>query len=83
MRSRAIFATAVVMVASPGITSAASLCPPEVKEARALLTAKTAPATKATQPSKFQAAARGQDEQAPRGTTAKAARGHELLKYVP
>jgi hypothetical protein len=54
-------------LATPVIASAAPSCPPEVKEARALLTAKTASATKATQPSKIQAAARGQqDVQAPR-----------------
>ncbi|MBI2014561.1 MAG: hypothetical protein HYS77_03345 [Candidatus Rokubacteria bacterium] len=57
-------ATAVVMFASSAISSAASPCPPEVKEARQLLTAKSKTAT----PSKTQAAARGQqDIQAPRG----------------
>ncbi|MBI2156636.1 MAG: hypothetical protein HYU26_07020 [Candidatus Rokubacteria bacterium] len=57
-------ATAVVMFASSAISSAASPCPPEVKEARQLLTAKSKTAT----PSKTLAAARGQqDTQAPRG----------------
>jgi len=69
MRSRLLpVAIAIVSLAIPAITSAAPPCPPEVKEAKALLTTKTASATKATQPSKTQAAARGQqDVQAPRG----------------
>lgn len=70
MRSRFLpVAIAIVSLAGPAIASAAAPpCPSEVKEARALLTAKTATATKATQPSKTLAAARGQqDVQAPRG----------------
>jgi len=69
VRSLVLLAAAAVMVASPVIASAASPCPPEVKEARTLLTAKTATAAKATQPSKSQAAPRGQDVQAPRNVT--------------
>jgi hypothetical protein len=74
MRSLAMLAAAAVMLASPAITSAASPCPPEVKEAKALLTAKTATAGKVTQPPKSQAAARGQDTQAPRGQDVQAPR---------
>jgi hypothetical protein len=66
------------MLASPAITSAASPCPPEVKEAKALLTAKAATAGKATQPSKAQAGARGQDIQAPRGQDTQAPRGQDI-----
>ena len=77
MRSLAMLAAAAVMVASPAIGSAASPCPPEVKEARSLLTAKTATAGKTTQPSKSQAAARGQDIQAPRGQDTQAPRGQD------
>ena len=77
MRSLAMLAAAAVMVASPAITSAASPCPPEVQEAKALLTAKTATGAKATQPSKSQAGARGQDIQAPRGQDTQAPRGQD------
>jgi hypothetical protein len=66
------------MLASPAITGAAPSCPPEVKEAKALLTAKTAAPAKATRPSKSQAAARGQDAQAPRGQDAQAPRGQDV-----
>jgi len=78
MRSLALLAAAAVMVASPVIASAALPCPPEVKEARTLLMAKTATAAKATQPSKSQAAARGQDVQAPRGQDVQAPRGQDV-----
>ncbi len=78
MRSLAMLAAAAVMLASPAITSAASPCPPEVKEAKALLTAKAATAGKATQPPKSQAAARGQDTQAPRGQDTQAPRGQDV-----
>jgi hypothetical protein len=77
MRAIAILATGAVMFLSPTITTAASPCPPEVKEARTVLTAKTATAAKATQPSKSQAAARGQDVQAPRGQESQAPRGQD------
>jgi hypothetical protein len=77
MRSFPILATAVVMFVSPAITSAAAPCPPEVTEARTVLTAKTAPAPKAAQPSKSQAGARGQDTQAPRGQDTQAPRGQD------
>jgi hypothetical protein len=66
MRSLAMLAAAAVMVASAAITSAASPCPPEVKEAKALLMAKTATEAKATQPSRSQAAVLGQVIPAPR-----------------
>ena len=77
MRSVAMLAAAAFMIASPAIASAASPCPPEVKEARVLLTAKTTTAAKSTQPSKSQAAARGQDVQAPRGQDTQAPRGQD------
>jgi hypothetical protein len=73
-----MLAAAAVMVASPAVTSAASPCPAEVKEAQALLTAKTASAAKAAQPPKSQAGARGQEVQAPRGQDAQAPRGQEV-----
>ncbi len=78
MRSLAMLTAAAVMVASPAIASAASPCPPEVKEARTLLTAKTAAAAKATPPSKSLAAARAQDVQAPRGQDVQAPRGQDV-----
>ena len=64
-----LVAAALVSFSTPAIASAASpLCPPEVKEAGDLLTAKTVIAAKMTTPSKSQAGARGQqDTQAPRG----------------
>ena len=64
-----LVAAALVSLSTPVIASAASpLCPPEVKEAGDLLTAKTAIAAKMITPSKSQAGARGQqDTQAPRG----------------
>ena len=64
-----LVAAALVSFSTPAIASAASpLCPPEVKEAGDLLTAKTAIAAKMITPSKSQAGARGQqDTQAPRG----------------
>jgi hypothetical protein len=78
MRSVAMLAAAAFIIASPAIASAASPCPPEVKEARVLLTAKTTTAAKSTQPSKSQAAARGQDTQAPRGQDIQAPRGQDV-----
>jgi hypothetical protein len=67
MRSYAILAAAALIVAAPAVGSAAPQCPPDVKDAKALLTAKTTSAAKSTNPSKSQAAARGQEVQAPRG----------------
>ena len=78
MRSVAVLAAAAFMIASPAIASAASPCPPEVKEARVLLTAKTTTAAKSTQPSKSQAAARGQDVQAPRAQDVQTPRGQDI-----
>src|SRR3989337_787094 len=78
MRSLPILVTAAVMFAAPAIGSGASPCPPEVKEARALLAPKTATAAKAAQPSKSQVAARGQEVQAPRGQEVQAPRGQEV-----
>jgi hypothetical protein len=72
-----MLAAAAFMIASPAIASAASPCPLEVKEARVLLTAKTTTAAKSTQPSKSQAAAHGQDVQAPRGQDTQAPRGQD------
>jgi hypothetical protein len=77
MRYLVVLAAAAVMLVSPAITSAAAPCPPEVKEAKALLTAKTATGAKATQASKSLAAARGQDVQAPRGQDIQAPRGQD------
>ncbi|MBI2157570.1 MAG: hypothetical protein HYU26_11815 [Candidatus Rokubacteria bacterium] len=74
-----LVAAALVSFSTPAIASAASpLCPPEVKEAGDLLTAKTAIAAKMITPSKSQAGARGQqDIQAPRGQDVQAPRGQD------
>jgi hypothetical protein len=78
MRSLPAFvAIAIVSLSAPTITSAAPPCPPEVKEARELLTAKTATAAKVTRPPKSQAGARGQDAQTARGQDAQTARGQD------
>lgn len=61
----------LVSLSTPGLLAAAS-CPPEVKEVRDLLTAKTAAAS-AVRP-KSQASARGQETQAPRGQETQAPR---------
>jgi hypothetical protein len=61
------------------IASGAAPCPPEVKEARELLTAKTA-TTKTTQPPRSQVAARGQDVQAPRGQDVQAPQDVQALR---
>jgi hypothetical protein len=79
MRSRLLpVAIAIVSLATPVIANAAPPCPPDVKEARALLTTKMASASKVTQPSKSQAGARGQDVQAPRGQDVQAPRGQDV-----
>jgi hypothetical protein len=75
-----MLAAVAVMIASPAIASAASPCPPEVKEAGALLTAKTATAVKAT---KSLAAARGQDIQAPRQQDTQAPRAKQQDIQAP
>jgi hypothetical protein len=78
MRSLPFLVTvAIVSLSTPMIGSAASPCPPEVKEARELLTTKTA-TSKTTQPPRAQAAARGQDVQAPRGQDVQAPRGQNV-----
>jgi hypothetical protein len=78
MRSVAILATlAAVSLSTPTIVGAATPCPPEVKEARDLLTVKTATVNKATPPGKPLAAARGQDPQAARGQDPQTARGQD------
>jgi hypothetical protein len=77
MRSVATITTIAVIFLSPQITNAASPCPSEVKEARAVLTAKTTNAAKTTQPPKSQAAAHSQDVQAPRGQETQAPRGQD------
>ena len=78
MRSLPVLVSvAIVSLSTPVIASAASPCPPEVKEARDLLAAKTA-TTKTTQPPKSQASARGQDVQAPRGQDVQAPRGQDV-----
>jgi hypothetical protein len=78
MRSLSFLVTvAAVSLSIPVIGSAAPPCPPEVKEARELLTAKAATA-KTTQPPRSQAAARGQDVQAPRGQDVQAPRGQDV-----
>jgi hypothetical protein len=79
MRSRFLAAAiAVVSLTTPAFAGAAALCPPEVKQAKDLLTAKTASAkTKTTGPSKVLVAARGQDEQAARSQKPQAARGQD------
>jgi hypothetical protein len=73
-----LVAVAIVSLSIPVIASAAPTCPPDVKEARELLTAKTVTAAKAIQPPKSQAAARGQDVQAPRGQDVQAPRGQDV-----
>ena len=77
MRTAAILAAGAVMFLFPAITTAASTCPPEVREARTLLTAKTTN-VKPTQPSKSQAAARTQDVQAPRSQDVQGPRGRDV-----
>jgi hypothetical protein len=72
MRSRLFCVTvALALLATPA--TAAPICPAEVKEARELLTAKTAVA----QRPKSQAGARGQDTQAPREQDTQAPRGQD------
>ena len=71
-------AVAMVWLSTSGIAGAASACPPEVKEARTLLTAKTATAAKTTQPSKSLASARSQDVQAPRSQGVQAPRSQDV-----
>ena len=71
-------AVAMVWLSTSGIAGAASACPPEVKEARTLLTAKTATAAKTTQPSKSLASARSQDVQAPRSQDVQAPRSQDV-----
>jgi hypothetical protein len=79
MRSRSLLAAiAIVSFSTPVLASAAPPCPPEVTQARELLTTKTAKSAKVTQPSKSLAAARGQELQAPRGQELQAPRGQEL-----
>ena len=71
-------AVAMVWLSTSGIAGAASACPPEVKEARTWLTAKTATAAKTTQPSKSLASARSQDVQAPRSQDVQAPRSQDV-----
>jgi hypothetical protein len=79
MRSLAVLATLAAMsLSTPTIVSAASPCPPEVKEARDLLTPKTATVKKAAREPKSLAGARGQDVQAPRGQDPQAPRGQDV-----
>lgn len=77
-----VFLVAAALVSIPAIASAAAPpCPPEVKEAGDLLTAKTVIAAKMTTPSKSQAGARGQqDIQAPRGQDTQAPRGQQDIQ---
>ena len=86
MKSKTILASlATASLSFAAIVSAATPCPPEVKEARELLTAKTATVKKATRPAKSLAStrsedvqtARGQDPQAPRGQDPQAPRGQD------
>jgi len=70
-------AVAIVSLSTPAIATAAPLCPPEVNEARELLTAKTATAKKPAPP-KSQASARGQETQAPREQDIQAPRGQDI-----
>jgi hypothetical protein len=78
MRSPRLLAITAVLSAFPAIASGVSQCPPEVKQARDLLTAKTATAAKTTQVPRSHAAARGQDVQAPRGQDVQAPRGQDV-----
>jgi hypothetical protein len=80
-----LVAVAMVSTLTPAIARSAPPCPPEVTDARMLLTATAAQLSKSqaaargqeTQPSKSQAAARGQETQAPRGQETQAPRGQE------
>jgi hypothetical protein len=69
---------AMVSLSTSGIAGAAAPCPPEVKEARALLTAKTVTPAKAPEPSRSQAGARSQDVQAPRSQDIQAPRSQDV-----
>jgi len=98
MRSQ-LLSPAVALVSMSAIVTAAPLCPAEVKEARELLTARTAMAGKPSAAPKSQAGAHGQEIQAPRQQDVQAPRGQEtqaprhvasnaraaieLLKYLP
>ncbi|HXD98668.1 MAG TPA: hypothetical protein VN646_19110 [Candidatus Acidoferrum sp.] len=74
MRSRRFCVTvALALLAAAATSTAAPICPAEVKEARELLTAKAAVA----QRPKSQAGARGQETQAPREQEIQAPRGQE------
>ena len=79
MRSLPLLAVvAMVSLSASGIASAISPCPPEVNEAKTLLTAKTATSAKARQPSKSLAGARSQDVQAPRTQDIQAPRSQDV-----
>jgi hypothetical protein len=71
-------AVALVSLSMPASVIAAPVCPPEVKEARGLLTAKTATARKQPAVPRAQASARAQDLQAPRGQDLQAPRQQEI-----
>jgi hypothetical protein len=76
MKSTTILVTvAITSLSFALVASAAPPCPPEVKEARELLTSKTASAKHAAPPAKSLSGARGQDPQAPRGENVQAPRG--------
>lgn len=77
MKTVSIVVATAVMFVFPTIGEAAWQCPSEVKEAGALLTAKTGTATKAKRP-KALAAARERDVQAPRGQEVQAPRGQDV-----
>jgi len=77
MRPQVLALVIALVLSMPAIGAAAPLCPPEVKEARELLTAKTAMARKLPAAPKSQAGARGQETQAPRQQDIQAPRGQE------
>ena len=79
MRSSPFLAVvATVSLSASGIASAAPPCPPEVSEAKTLLTAKMATSAKAPQPSKALAGVRSQDVQAPRSQDVQAPRSQDV-----
>jgi hypothetical protein len=78
MRSKAILTTlAIAALSFAVVASAATPCPPEVKEAGDLLKTKTTSVKTASQPGKVLAGARGQDPQTARGQDPQTARGQD------
>lgn len=77
MSSKMLAIAVVASLSLAAVASAAPPCPPEVKEARDLLTTKITSA-KAVQPAKPLAGARAQDVQTARGQDPQAPRGQDV-----